>query len=125
MEQLKRSEPNFMCHAIIPKEEVQEAETTELINKVYDGSADKLFAALLGRKKLSPEEIAKLKSDRQRFRSEVMNMSLLQMSVAGAVMIMVITVIRALAINRLPKNDIPDTVGNHDHQAANTIFMSI
>ena len=32
-----------------------------------------------------------------------MNMSLLQMSVAGAVMIMVITVIRALAINRLPK----------------------
>lgn len=50
-----------MCHAIIPKEEVQEAETTELINKVYDGSADKLFAALLGRKKLSPEEIAKLK----------------------------------------------------------------
>lgn len=54
-----------------------------------------------------------------------MNMSLLQMSVAGAVMIMVITVIRALAINRLPKKDIPDTVGNHDHQAANTIFMSI
>ena len=50
-----------MCHAIIPKEEVQEAETTELINKVYDGSADKLFAALLGRKQLSPEEIAKLK----------------------------------------------------------------
>lgn len=43
------------------KEEVQEAETTELINKVYDGSADKLFAALIGRKKLSPEEIAKLK----------------------------------------------------------------
>ena len=58
---IERSEPNFMCHAIIPKEEVQEAETTELINKVYDGSADKLFAALLGRKKLSPEEIAKLK----------------------------------------------------------------
>ena len=42
-----------MCHALIPKEEVQEAETNELINKIYDGSADKLFAALLGRKKLS------------------------------------------------------------------------
>ena len=50
-----------MCHALIPKEEVQEAETNELINKIYDGSADKLFAALLGRKKLSPEQIAKLK----------------------------------------------------------------
>ncbi len=58
---IRRSEPNFMCHALIPKEEVQEAETNELINKIYDGSADKLFAALLGRKKLSPEQIVRLK----------------------------------------------------------------
>lgn len=50
---IERSEPNFMCHALIPKEEVQEAETNELIDKIYDGSVDKLFAALLGRKKLS------------------------------------------------------------------------
>lgn len=58
---IERSEPNFMCHAIIPKEEVQEAETNELINKIYDGSADKLFAALLSRKKLSAEQIENLK----------------------------------------------------------------
>ena len=58
---IERSEPNFMCHALIPKEEVQEAETNELINKIYDGSADKLFAALLSRKKISAEEIEKLK----------------------------------------------------------------
>lgn len=58
---IERSEPNFMCHALIPKEEVQEAETNELISKIYDGSADKLFAALLGRKKLSAEQIEKLK----------------------------------------------------------------
>ena len=58
---IERSEPNFMCHALIPKEMVQEAETNELINKIYDGSADKLFAALLGRKKLSAEQIEKLK----------------------------------------------------------------
>lgn len=58
---IERSEPHFMCHALIPKEEVQEAETNELINKIYDGSADKLFAALLGRKKLSAEQIEKLK----------------------------------------------------------------
>lgn len=58
---IERSEPNFMCHALIEKEAVQEAETTELINKVYDGSADKLFASLLGRKKLSAEQIEKLK----------------------------------------------------------------
>ena len=58
---IERSEPGFMCHALIPKEEVQEAETNELINKIYDGTADKLFAALLGRKKLSADQIEKLK----------------------------------------------------------------
>ena len=58
---IERSEPDFICHALIPKEEVQEAETNELINKIYDGSVDKLFAALLGRKKLSAEQIEKLK----------------------------------------------------------------
>ena len=58
---IERSEPNFMCHALIPKEAVQEAETNELINKIYDGSADKLFSALLGRKKLSAEQIEKLR----------------------------------------------------------------
>lgn len=58
---IERTEPNFMCHALIPKEKVQEAETNELIDKVYDGSADKLFAALLGRKKLSAEQIEQLR----------------------------------------------------------------
>lgn len=58
---IQRTEPNFMCHALISKEDVQEAETNELINKIYDGSADKLFAALLGRKKLSAEQLDKLK----------------------------------------------------------------
>ena len=38
-----------------------EAETKELVDKIYDGSVDKLFAALLGRKKLSAEQIQKLK----------------------------------------------------------------
>ena len=58
---IERSEPNFMCHALIPKEDVQEAETNELINKIFDGSADKLFAALLGRKRLTAEQIEQLK----------------------------------------------------------------
>lgn len=56
-----RMEPGFLCHALIPKEAVQEVETNELIDRVYDGSADKLFAALLGRKKLSAEQIERLK----------------------------------------------------------------
>ena len=57
---IERSEPNFMCHALVKKEEIQEEQTNELIDKIYDGSADKLFAALLGRRKLSSEQIKKL-----------------------------------------------------------------
>ena len=58
---IERSETNFMCHALIAKETVQEAETNELIDKIYDGSADKLFAALLGRRRLSKEQIDRLR----------------------------------------------------------------
>lgn len=58
---IERSEPNFMCHALIAKEQVQEKETAELINKVFDGSAYMLFASLLNGKNLSNEEIESLK----------------------------------------------------------------
>lgn len=58
---VERIEPNFVCHALIAREEVQAAQTDELIDRIYGGSADMLFASLLSRKKLSPEQIAKLK----------------------------------------------------------------
>lgn len=58
--QLRPQSPGFVCRATVSKEAVQTAETDELIRKIYDGSADKLFAALLGRKKLSPEQLKAL-----------------------------------------------------------------
>lgn len=58
---IERKEPHFICHALIQKNQVQEQETTELINKVFDGSADLLFASLLNRKDLSLKEIENLK----------------------------------------------------------------
>lgn len=58
---IQRTEPHFMCHALLSKEDVQAAHTDELIGKLYDGSVDKLFAALLGRNKLTAEQIAELK----------------------------------------------------------------
>lgn len=58
---IRRSEPNFLCHALIPREEVQEARTNELIDKIYDGRAENLFAALLGKKSLSAEQVRRLK----------------------------------------------------------------
>lgn len=57
---IERREPNFMCHALIAKEVVQEAETEELIGKLFDSSPDLLFASLLNNKKLSKEQIEKL-----------------------------------------------------------------
>lgn len=58
---IERREPGFLCHALISRETAQEAETDELIGKLFDGSADKLFASLLGRKKLTAEQIARLR----------------------------------------------------------------
>ena len=58
---IERSEPNFMCHALIPREKVQLAETEEFLERMFDGSIDKMFAALIGNKKLSEKQIQKLK----------------------------------------------------------------
>ena len=58
---IQRTEPNFLCHPLLPKTEVQKAETDELIGKLFDGSTDKLFSALLGRKKLTAEQLTALK----------------------------------------------------------------
>ena len=45
----------------LPKEVVQEAETAELIGKLFDGSPDLLFASLLGHQKLSRDQIERLR----------------------------------------------------------------
>ena len=58
---IKRSEPNFMCHALITKEEVQEEETEELIGKFFEGSPELLFASLLNNKRLSEKQLIKLR----------------------------------------------------------------
>lgn len=58
---IERIEPNFVCHAIVTREQVQEHETTELINKMYDGAPDRLIASLLGQRRLTAEEISRLK----------------------------------------------------------------
>ena len=48
---VQREEPHFQCRALIDKAAVQAA----------DGSADQLFAALLGRKQLTEEKLAELR----------------------------------------------------------------
>lgn len=61
-EAIERSEPGFMCRALVSKEQVQQEETQELIDKVFDGSADKLFASLLGGRRISREQLMQLRS---------------------------------------------------------------
>ena len=60
-EAIERSEPGFMCRALVSKEQVQQEETQELIDKVFDGSADKLFASLLGGRRISREQLEQLR----------------------------------------------------------------
>lgn len=58
---VRRQDPHFVCHPLVTRQQVQEAETTELINKFYNGAGDQLVASILGRKNLSQSEIEKLK----------------------------------------------------------------
>ena len=58
---VNRKEPGFVCRPLITKEQVQEFETRELIDKMYDGGADRLVASLLNSQKLSMDEIQHLK----------------------------------------------------------------
>ena len=58
---IERREPNFTCRARIGKADVQRQEATELVGKLFDGSADAFLAAFLSGKTLSEDEIARLK----------------------------------------------------------------
>ena len=59
---IERSEPNFICRALIKKEEVQGSKIDELVDKLFDGSTELLFASLVGRNKLPADMIEKLKN---------------------------------------------------------------
>lgn len=58
---IRRSEPGFVCHALVSKAEVREAETEALISKLFDGSPDLLFASLLDSRKLSAGQLERLR----------------------------------------------------------------
>ena len=58
---VKREEPGFICRPLISRQEVQDFETEELIDKMFDGSKEKFFAAFLDGKILSKQEVDSLK----------------------------------------------------------------
>ncbi len=55
-----RTEPNFICSSLVKKEDVQRAETKNLIEKLYGGSKKAFFAAFI-EGNISEDELAELK----------------------------------------------------------------
>lgn len=58
---IQRLEPHFLCHALVSKQDVQRAEADALVGKLFGGAPDKLFAALLGGRKLPQEQVEALR----------------------------------------------------------------
>lgn len=59
---MRRDEPNFLCTALIKREQVQRAETKSLIDKLYNGSRRAFFASFLQEEDLSKEELEELRA---------------------------------------------------------------
>lgn len=58
---VERREPGFLCHALVSWDSVRQAETEKLLDRVFDGSVDLLFSALVGSGRLSGAELARLR----------------------------------------------------------------
>jgi len=58
---VERYEPKFTCRAIVTREQVQQHEAQELIGKLFDGSAEVFLSAFFSGKRLSTDEIERLK----------------------------------------------------------------
>lgn len=54
---VKRRDPGFFCQAAVSRESVQREEAAELIDKLFDGSAELFLSAYVSGKKLSSGEI--------------------------------------------------------------------
>ena len=58
---VERREPHFLCHALIDRATIQAAETDELLDKLFDGAPEQLFASLVGKRTLSKKQIKALR----------------------------------------------------------------
>ena len=59
---IERHEPNFVCHATLTRQQAQKEESDTLVEKVFGGSAELLFASILSNRSLSKDELARLKA---------------------------------------------------------------
>lgn len=57
---IERSEPGFMCKSLVSKDEVQQSETEQLIDKMFGGSSELFFSSFLKNKGISESEAERL-----------------------------------------------------------------
>lgn len=58
---IKRTEPNFVCHSLITREEVGQAEARKVLSSFFGGSVRMLFSSFMADGTLSAEEADELK----------------------------------------------------------------
>jgi predicted transcriptional regulator len=67
---IERLGTNFICRAIITREEAQKKEAEILANKMFGGSSGLLISSLLGGSKMTPSQLDTLRSMVQEFAVE-------------------------------------------------------
>lgn len=59
---VKREDPGFHCEPLIAKEDIRRDAVAELVDKLYDGSMQLLFASLLSGEKLTEKDRKELRN---------------------------------------------------------------
>ncbi len=57
---IDREEPGFLCKPLVARDEVQQSETEQLIDKMFGGSSELFFSAFLKNQGISEEEAKRL-----------------------------------------------------------------
>ena len=58
---IQRQDPGFVCTALVSQAQMQKAEVSSLLKKVFSGSRKALFSALLEDESLSEDELDELR----------------------------------------------------------------
>ncbi|MCL2406231.1 MAG: BlaI/MecI/CopY family transcriptional regulator [Defluviitaleaceae bacterium] len=61
-ELIQRRDPNFVCRALVTRKQAQEYEAMELVDKMFDGSSDMLVASLINGKRLTRDQLGRLRN---------------------------------------------------------------
>ncbi len=67
---IERREPGFLCRPLVSWDSIRQAETEKLLDRVFNGSVDLLFSALVGSGRLSKPELERLRQRLEELESE-------------------------------------------------------